>query len=310
MKGVLIVNMGGVSSESEAKVFLRNMFNDPCILPFNRVSRHLLSFLISSTRYKKSWQKYQLIGGTPILRTTKLTTEILGQKLGNDFKIRYSFSYTNPYIQDTLSKFEDQKVYDIIVIPLYPHYSLSTTKSVENDVNLFLKSHPSFSIKIIREFYNHKKFIDFWSDLILKHISEHQYKNPLLVFSAHSIPKNLVNKGDLYPSKIAECAQTIAKKTNREFQVAFQSAINKKKWVGPDIQDKINELVLSGVSEIIIIPISFVSENLETCYDLDKIIVPWAQKIEGIEKVSRVKIPENDSNFLQLLFEITKKNEL
>ena len=303
MKGVLLVNMGGANSPEELKIFLARMFKDPFILPFGKLGRNLLSFIISNTRYKKSWKKYELIGGTPIIKATEKTVEKLQLSLGNQYWVKMAFSYSSPFIKESLIDFINVGIDEIIVIPLYPQASLSTTSSVETDAYNCISEYADLKVSFIKEFYKHKGFITFWSKLINGHIKNNNLHKPLLIFSAHSIPKNLVAKGDNYPVAIETSAKLIAENTGLDFEVAYQSGMGKN-WVGPDTVSLLEKLAANQQTEILIIPISFVNENLETLYDIDKEIIPYAKEKLGIKNISKVEIPVANDDFIKLLKDI------
>ena len=307
MKGVLLVNMGGARTEKEMKSFLSNMFMDPNILPFGRTLRNMLSFIISNARYKKSWQKYLLIGGTPIINATRHSVEALQAELNPDYKVKMAFSYSSPKIEDSLLYFKDQGITEITVIPLYPQSSITTTGSVLDDIQSVKTKEPSLDLQFEKSFYQHDGFVSFWANLISAHIQKNSLKYPFLLFSAHSIPEYMVRKGDTYPREIRESGALISKKLGLDYEVAYQSGMRSGKWVGPDVNTCLKNLAKAGKKEIVIIPISFVNENLETLYDLDKVIVPFAKTIPGFVHVSRVFIPEADKTFISLLADIVKR---
>ncbi len=307
MKGVLLVDMGGANSPKELKLFLSRMFKDPCILPFGKLERTALSFIISNTRYRKSWKKYALIGGSPIIDATRKTSVALQEKLGENYKVRYAFSYSDPLIKEGIISFTDEGINDITVIPLYPQSSLSTSKSVENDIKDLKFNSLTLNIHMINEFYQNELFIKFWTELILNHIKENKLANPYLLFSAHSIPMSLVEKGDSYPKAITESSKLIADNAGFEFEFAFQSRM-KGKWVGPDTKDSLTKLAKQKQgSDLILIPISFVNENLETLYDLDHDIIPFAKNELGIRNISRLNLPVACPQFIALLSELVEK---
>jgi ferrochelatase len=310
MNGVLLVNMGGPETLKEVRTFLSNMFKDPFILPFSRPVRNLLSFMISITRYKKSWKKYESIGGTPIIRATHKTVLSLQAKLRDKYKVKMAFSYSSPMIEETLLAFKKEGINNITVIPLYPQASFTTTSSVIADVEKVNLHEKELNIKFVKEFYQQEGFIKFWSEIIAEHILEEKYSHPFLLFSAHSIPKYLVEKGDTYPIAIEESAKLIAQNIGIGCEVAFQSGMSKGEWLTPDTKVRLKELAELGIKEIIIIPISFVNENLETLYDIDKEIIPYAKKELGIESISRVKIPEANEMFIQLLADLIEKQAI
>ena len=218
-----------------------------------------------------------------------------------------AFSYSSPFIKDSINAFLDEGIEDITVIPLYPQASISTTTSVEADVNAAVKEYSNLKITFVKEFYKNDLFVSFWANLIMNHIKENKLINPYLMFSAHSIPMNLVEKGDTYPNAIEESSKLIADKTNLNFEFAFQSRM-KGKWVGPDTKDSLKKISETTKDlDIILIPISFVNENLETLYDLDHDIIPFAKEELKINKITRVNIPVADAQFISLLENIIEK---
>jgi ferrochelatase len=308
MTGVLLVNMGGATSRKELKVFLSRMFRDPFVMPYDILDRLILSFIISNTRYKKSWKKYELIGGTPIIKATEKTMSALQNELPDSFKVKIAFSYTSPLIDESLSSFNNEGINDIIIVPLYPQSSNTTTSSVISDANKAAKKFPAMKLKFIHEFYQHESFVKFWAKNIHDHIAKNNYCSPYLLFSAHSIPKKIVEAGDTYPKAIEECAKNIAQKLGFDYECAYQSGMRRGEWIGPDIKERLKLLAESGQEEIILIPISFVNENLETLYDMDKDIIPYCKNELGIKKISRINIAEADPLFIQLLVDIIRNN--
>jgi ferrochelatase len=301
MTGVLLVNMGGANSPQELKAFLARMFKDPFILPFGKLGRILLSFIISNTRYKKSWKKYLAIGGSPIIEATEQTQKALQEKLGENYLVDIAFSYSAPLIIDSIQSLLSMGIRQLTIIPLYPQASYSTTDSVQSNVNAALADANNIEINFVREFYDHPDFVNFWAKLIKNHIDQNHCVAPLLLFSAHSIPKALVDKGDTYPLAIEASAKAIAENLGCQWQVAYQSGMKRSEWIGPDVNVVLKDLALKNVSDIVIIPISFVNENLETLYDIDQQIIPAAKDIQGIKNISRVKIPVADPEFINLL---------
>jgi len=306
MTGVLLVNMGGPRSLKEMKQFLNRMFRDPFILPFSKPLRYLLSFIISEARYKSSWEKYEMIGGTPIISLTDKFVQRLGKKLKSYYDVRMAFSYSSPFIRDILLNFKNEGIRNIKVIPLYPHGGYSTTSSVSAEIDKVASQEKDLDIRVIRDFYKHEAFTKFWSELISGHIAKEQYKHPYLLFSAHSVPQYLVNKGDSYPSGIAESAGLIAGNIGMEYDLAYQSGMRRGVWLAPDIKHRLKELAELGIGEIVIAPLSFVSENLETLYDLDHDIIPYAKNELGIRDISRVMIPVAHDLFIWLLADLVK----
>jgi len=302
----MLVNMGGPQSPEELKKFLSRMFLDPYILPYNRIVRSLLSFVISRSRYKKSWDKYQIIGGTPLVRSTIQTANALQEFLRTDFEVKYAFSYSSPDIAKTLNDFKEERVREIIVIPLYPQSSYTTTTSVKAEIQKITDRDPFFNVRIREEFYSHPWFIDFWVQNITRHLNEYQIQNPTLVFSAHSIPKYNVLKGDTYATGIINSASLIADKLGLQYEVAFQSGMRKGTWVGPDVKEHLGIMAGEGIDNLVLIPISFIHENLETRYDMDWDILPYAKEVLQYKNVTRVQLPDADPLLIGMLADLVQ----
>jgi len=302
MKGILLVNMGGPQSQKEMKFFLKNMFCDKTILPFSKLSRVIISTLISSFRYKKSWKKYLEIGGTPIIKDTEELAKQISDILGDEYKVAHAFTYSHPIIKDALVDLNNQGITDITVVPLYPHYSISTWESV---VNYSKESNFDGNLKFVKPFYKNKKYIEFFADAISKSIEDNNFSKPTLLFSAHSIPNKLIEKGDYYESDIKASAKLIADELNLEHYVSFQSQIGKK-WLGPITEDVIVELDKTSTKEVLIVPISFVGENLETLYDIGKVIITDAKKNTKLN-IARMTFSENQELLAQAIVEEVRK---
>ncbi len=289
MKGVLLINMGSPSSQQEMKYFLQNMFKDPAIIPAPRMIRNLLSCLISNTRYKNSWAKYELIGGSPLKASMDYICASLAQELGNAYDVFAASSYTLPNIKNGLEYFEQKGIQDILVLNMYPQSAFSTTGSVNSEIQWLKPKFPKLNIRVIKPFYHHQGFIKWWGILIEESLQKHAFKNPLLVFSAHAIPQQNVSKGDTYVDQIQASAASIANALGLEYKLSFQSKIGKVKWVGPDTKELLKELSPLN-RNMLLIPISFINENLETLYDLDKDIIPYAKKELHIQHIERAHL--------------------
>jgi len=293
MTGILLLNMGSPSSQPEMKAFLRSMFEDKAILPMPAIPRKILAMIISATRYKDSWKKYGLIGGSPLLQSMNLIKDALALELGGNFRVDNAYSYSKPGIPEAVKLQYSLGIRDIIAIPVYPQYSISTTGSIVTDLQRANESFKDLNISIADSFYNDPSFIDYWTQQIQKIIEEKGLSKPHLLFSGHAIPEYLIQKGDTYVQEIAESAKLISASLGLTYDISFQSKIGRVKWVGPDTVSKLKELSTNGIPDILIIPVSFINENLETLYDLDIEIVPYGRKELGIKNLQRSTIPEN-----------------
>jgi len=307
MTGVLLVNMGSPLSKKEMRQFLFNMFSDKAILPFPTLPRTLLALMISTFRYSGSWEKYQLIGGSKLKDSMAVITRELASEIGKDYLVSAAYSYSSPTILTEIEGFRSKGITNIKVITMYPHSSISTTESVKTDLDKIRKKYPELRISELGVYGENENFINYWVDIIQEAIQRQSYKNPTLVFSAHSIPAYLVEQGDTYVDEINASAKLIAGKLGLQYRVAFQSKIGKVKWVDPDTKDCLKTMKEENIDEIMLIPISFVNENLETAYDQGIEIAPFGKNELGIKNICRVEIPQSHplliAVFKQLLAE-------
>jgi len=306
MKSVLLVNMGSPASEKEMKTFLGKMFRDKAIINAPWLIRYLLSFIISNLRYKHSWKKYLMIGGSPLIESMNSLRLGLTNKLTGDYLVSCAYSYSPPYLLSELRKHCRNGVTDFTVVSMYPHNSFSTTGSIESIIDKAKKSFKNCHVKFIKSYYTNSYFISFWTDIIEKHISECVYQKPHLLFSAHAIPEYQIKQGDSYTYAIEESAKIIASKLNLPYSVSYQSKIGKVKWAGPDTISHLSQLHNNNVEQVIIVPVSFINENLETLYDIDIEIIPHAKNI-GIKEISRVIMPSGHKLLVNTFFDLIKQ---
>lgn len=299
MKGILLVNMGGPQSLSEMRLFLKNMFSDKYILPLPVGLRQFVANMIAKKRHPSSWEKYQLIGGTPIIKHTEATGKALAESA--DLPVYTAYSYTPPFIADVMQKMVADGISDINVLTMYPQASDTTTTSVFTDVRKAAKKLNGVKIREICDYSVHPSFLDYWKTLIEEHIAREGLEDPLLLFTAHAIPLYGVKRGDKYPDTVKHMAKRLADIMNRRYDVAFQSRVGPVKWVGPDTDDYLEELVASGEKNVVMIPLSFTTECLETVYDLNIKLVDIYKKDERVNHISRVEIPVAHPLFIETL---------
>jgi len=286
---IILHNMGGARDEKELKEFLYNMFMDKRII--SSPIRYILAPLISNLRYKKVWKNYEKIGGSRIYEITENLAKKIEQISG--IKTKYAFRYTKPHIKDIA---EDE---EIIFLPLYPHYSFTTYESSLDE----LKEN-NIKAKIIKPFYKHPKFNEIIKENILNSINNP--KEWHLIFSAHGLPKKLIQKGDLYESQVKEHVE-ILKKILPEFKsisLAYQSRFGFSKWLTPYL-DK--ELQKYKNENVLIYPISFMIDNSETDLEL-KVEYGHLAKEIGIKNYKVVECPNDKEKTAKFLVELINES--
>ncbi len=309
---VVLLNLGGPDSLEAVQPFLENLFNDPDIfkLPFQKS----LARFISKKRAPKVQEEYKLIGGkSPIGMWTEKQRSMLEEKLRKDkpdIDVYIAMRYWKPLTQETIAQIEKGNYSKIIMLPLYPHYSVSTTGSSFNEWKRYYKGDPKKMV-YIETYYTNPKYIKAINQRIDENIQrfpEEVRDKVQLVFSAHGTPVSYVKKGDPYSKHINETIEAVmkARTDSREHHLCFQSKVGPAKWLEPATDKKIEELAEKGKKHLLIIPISFVSDHVETAYELDIEYRHVADKA-GIENYI-VMTGLNDSEiFVDALYDLVKE---
>ena len=295
-KGVLLLNMGGPDSIDAVKPFLFNLFKDSNMANFG-VLQKPLAWLIANLRSKKLRKAYELIGGkSPLKEITIKQAYELKKALGDGYSVKVGMNYWHPFIEEALEEFEKEKINHIIAIPLYPHYCQATSGSV---IKRFKRlAERRFSFKIISSWYENPFYIKAWIENIKNSIEK--YGEGLVLFSAHGIPLSLYKKGDPYLKETEQTVRIIVKEMNlAEWQLSFQSKVGPVKWVKPSTEEKIKELAEKGIKRIYIVPISFVSDHIETLYEIDIVYKQMANSL-GVQLI-RVSSLNTSFNFIEAL---------
>lgn len=301
---IVLFNLGGPDNLGSVKKFLFNLFYDKSIINLPNPLRFIIAKIISIIREKKSQQLYSLIGGkSPILYETELQklaiTEKLKQILPEEFAIFIAMRYSMPDSQEAVNRIIEYNPSELILLPLYPQFSTTTTKSsIENIKALLSKSNlRQIPIKTICCYPLDNYFINSHSFLIKKSLEKLKNKeNYRILFSAHSLPEKIIRLGDPYQWQIEKTVEKILSEiniTNLDYKIVYQSKIGPVKWLGPDTKDEIEKAGCENKS-LIIVPIAFVSEHVETLVELDIEYINIANKY-GIEYI---RVPTLGTNNL------------
>jgi protoporphyrin/coproporphyrin ferrochelatase len=310
---VVLLNLGGPDSPGAVQPFLENLFNDPDIfkLPFQKT----LARFVSKKRAPKVIGEYNLIGGkSPINEWTELQRKMLEDKLrstGRDFDVHTAMRYWHPLTSVTAAEIEKRNYDQIILLPLYPHFSVSTTGSSFNEWKRVYRGDAS-KVKYVNNYYDNSLYIKAINERIdqsLLKFPEERRRNVQLVFSAHGTPVSYVKKGDPYSGHIKSTIDLVMKDRNHSHQhhLCYQSKVGPAKWLEPATDTKIEELAERGYKDLLIIPISFVSDHVETSFELD---IEY-RHVADENKIENYIVMEglNDSQtFIDSLFELTMKH--
>jgi ferrochelatase len=320
--GVLLLNLGGPEKLEDVRPFLFNLFSDPEIirLPFPWLQKPLAWF-ISSMRVKKSQANYQQIGGgSPLLKITEAQGEALSHRLteiGQEAEIYVGMRYWHPFTEEAVAQIKRDRIEQVVILPLYPQFSISTSGSSFRILEEIWKSDPIVALidyTLIPSWYNHPGYLQAMAYLIEQELEK--FENPDSVhvfFSAHGVPVSYVEEaGDPYQREIEECATLIMQTLRRPnpHTLAYQSRVGPVEWLKPYTEDALNELGEQGVQDLLVVPISFVSEHIETLQEIDIEYREIAHEA-GISNFQRVPALNTHPEFINALAQlvVTSLNE-
>lgn len=279
--GVLLLNLGGPEKLEDVRPFLFNLFSDPEIIriPFPWLQKPL-AWMISTMRAKKSQENYKQIGGgSPLRRITEEQALALQQSLtrrGVESQIYIGMRYWHPFTEDAIAAIKRDQVSRLVILPLYPQFSISTSGSSFRLIERLRAEDSEFSqidYTVIPSWYTRPGYLKAMADLIATQLD--QLPDPSsahVFFSAHGVPVSYVEEaGDPYQREIEDCVERIMRTLGRsnDYSLAYQSRVGPIEWLQPYTEDAIEELAVKGIQDLVVVPISFVSEHIETLEEID-----------------------------------------
>ncbi|MFN6484685.1 MULTISPECIES: ferrochelatase [unclassified Nostoc] len=313
--GVLLLNLGGPDKLEDVGPFLYNLFSDPEIirLPFHWLQKPLAWF-IATRRTRTSQENYKQIGGgSPLRRITEAQGEALKEQLsslGQEVNIYVGMRYWHPYTEEAIAQITQDNVEHLVILPLYPQFSISTSGSSFRLLEKLWQEDPKLQpidYTVIPSWYKQPGYLQAMAQLIAQELE--QFPNPdevHIFFSAHGVPKSYVEEaGDPYQQEIEECTALIMQTLNRPnaHTLAYQSRVGPVEWLQPYTEDALKELGAQGVKNLVVVPISFVSEHIETLQEID---IEYREVAEesGIHNFRRVPAPNTHPVFINALAEL------
>ncbi len=288
--GVVLLNLGGPAQTADVEPFLYNLFMDPAIIdiPLRGRLRHLLARLISTLRAKKVAGDYQAIdpkGGSPINRLTSEQSDALERELNERFGRKNDLSfhtfvamrYWHPFSEEAAEAMKAEKIDKVVLLPLYPHYSKTTTgaslvywKELEKRKEITV-----WPTTYVQEYAAHPRYLASIDQRIeegLQKFPEELRDTVHILFSAHGTPaKEMTERKDPYCCLIHSTVDQLTKGWSRpnSYDVSFQSKVGPATWLPPSTPEKLEELAEEKITDVLIVPIAFVTDHIETAYELD-----------------------------------------
>ena len=308
--GVVLFQLGGPDTLEAIEPFLFNLFCDPDIIdfPFARIGRKPLAKLISTTRARKVQHHYSVIGGgSPIRRFTEQQARTLQFKLaesGLDARCFVAMRYWHPFTSEAIEHLRAAQCEEVVLLPMYPHYSSTTTGSSLNEWRH--QFHDDLPVHCIAPFYRHPLYLD----ALVERVNEALVRFPApeqaeLVFSAHSVPLAVIEKGDPYQRQIEETVELLMQGGGwpNHYRLCYQSKVGASKWLQPSLRQTLRRLSAEKVRDVCIVPISFVSDHVETLGEIDHEARAEARAL-GIEHFQMTSGLNDSPTFIAALVEL------
>jgi len=270
---VILLNLGGPERLADVRPFLYNLFSDRQIIklgpPFLQKP---IAWWIARTRAPKSRGFYEQIGGgSPLNKITAQQCQALELELAaaGDIKVFMAMRYWQPYAEEILAEIKAQGISKIVALTLYPHYSIATTGSSLSDLHAVAeKMSGDFEIVEIAEWPDQEDYINALAKRVTKALEGLPEKTEV-VYSAHSLPVKFIEDGDPYVEHLKKTIQALEEKTAVQGHLCFQSRSGPVEWLAPSTPDMIKRLAADGAKALVIVPISFVSDHVETLCEID-----------------------------------------
>ncbi len=310
--GVVLFNLGGPLSTGDVEEFLFNLFMDPYIieLPLRGFLRRRLARFIAKRRAGKTAHYYEVMGGkSPQYELTMKQAVALEKVLREKFeaKVYVGMRYFKPTIEEAYETILKDDIENVILLPLYPHYSRTTTLSSFAEWNRVARNiDKRMRVLQIESYHDHPFYIDAVIDRICEGLSG--FPNGVrdkvhILFSAHGVPERIITRGDPYQHQIIETVDLVSKKFPNSHSLAYQSRVGPVKWLGPPTLEEIKKLAAEGERNLLVVPISFVSDHSETLYEINYLFRNEAKQV-GIEHFEMMPALNDSPKFIEALSQL------
>ncbi len=280
---VVLFQLGGPDSLAAVEPFLVNLFSDPDIIdfPFARLARPTLARLVARNRAGKVRHHYEEIGcGSPIRKLTERQARALEQQLQPSVNSRVwvAMRYWHPLTEEVAREVAAARPDELVLLPLYPQYSRVTTGSSLNEWNRRATRLAEIPTHVVREFYQHPLYLD----ALVENITEALARFPTgdsvaIVFSAHGVPMSVIEAGDPYCRQTEETVELVMQRLPAQaggrwphpHVLCYQSRVGPGRWTEPTLHATLKSLRIGGATRVLVVPISFVTEHIETLHEID-----------------------------------------
>jgi len=311
---LILLNMGGPESLETIKPFLYNLFADRELiqLPLGALLQKPFARLISHFRSKKVRESYEYIGGkSPLLDWTNKQAAGIAQRLGSQIKPFVMMRYWHPRAEPVLTQIRAQGIKKAIVLSMYPHYTGATSGSSINDFcRTAKKIYPELDYQLIEQWHDWPGYLDALAARIqegLLNFHELMRDDVRILFSAHALPQKFIDRGDPYQQQVEETAAKVMELVgDYRWSIAYQSRSGPVEWMKPGTDTEIIRLGADGEKSLLMVPISFVSDHIETLEEIDLQYRMLAEE-HGIAQFFRAPSLNDHADFLDGMAELVRE---
>ena len=301
---VVLMNLGGPTDLKAVRPFLFNLFYDRAILRLSNPWRWVLAKIISWRRTSEATEIYKNLGGkSPLLEETQNQARGLEKLLGKDFKVFVSMRYWHPFSHEAVQEVISYDPEEIVLLPLYPQFSTTTTKSSIEDFQKELqKVGWKKEATPIPCFFHLKEFLDVMEAGVRQEYARaKKYGTPRILWTAHGLPKKIIEEGDPYQWHVEKTVSYLEERLQDvgpfEGVTCYQSRVGPLEWIGPYTDDEIKSAGKER-APLVVVPIAFVSEHSETLVELDMEYKELAEE-SGVPFYGRVSTVRDHPEFLE-----------
>jgi ferrochelatase len=284
----VLLNLGGPEGEEQVPAYIRRMLSDSRVMPFPWPVRPLLARLIAGRRAGPVTEHYKAIGGrSPLGAQTRAQAEALRAALGGCIPVRYAFRHSTPFAGQVLPGMAECGVRRVIAVPAYPQAAASTSGSALWDLAR-AAARAGVEVRSVPSFPEAPGYIEAMTDAVLPLLTPGAH----VIFTAHGLPERALRNGERYVAEVEQTVNALARHLpgGTTHSLAFQSRVGPIRWIGPELKSEVARLAGDGVKSLVVAPVSFVCENLETLYELDVELAARAAEC-GITSFARAPVP-------------------
>lgn len=314
--GLVVLNMGGPDSLSAVRPFLYQLFSDRDLiqLPAGALLQKPFAAMISVLRAPKVRLNYAQIGGkSPQLEWTNRQVQGVAKELGEKVRPYVAMRYWAPRADAAVKAMRADGIEQAVVLSLYPHYTGATTGSSLNDfARAVQKHHPQLRYTVIREWFEWPGYLDALASRVREGLSmfhEMVRDEVTILFSAHALPQKFIDRGDPYLEHVQATVKGVMERIGEQqpWALAFQSRSGPVQWMEPDTVDEIDRLAASGTPGVLIVPVSFVSDHIETLQEIDFEYRMHAEKV-GLPRFERAPSLNDNPDFIKALAGLVREH--